>query len=168
MRFVFNVPLATTMQFEELYRESLRLDLPKKQKFREAGAEFIYLTSNKTGELISETYCIEVDRIVDLFNEEEIPPGVREWRGKNAVYCYSNTTLQKHQSKGFGKILKAYYLGYVTGKGFCFSIGHGRRNGSIQLNQSFGAEIIRAYANWSGTGEIYDFYFQDLLKWKVV
>jgi GNAT superfamily N-acetyltransferase len=162
MKFVFNVPLDGTMQFEGLYRESLRLDLSKKQEYREAGAAFIYLANDKTGELISETYCIDVDRMLDLFNEDEIPPGVREWYGKNAVYCYSNTTLQKYQSRGFGKTLKAYYLGYVRAKGFCFSIGHGRRNGSIQLNQSFGAEIIRAYANWAGTGEIYDFYFQEL------
>jgi hypothetical protein len=160
--FVFNVPLEETMEFELLHPRKLRMSISEKRELRAAGAEFIYLVNKATGDLIGETYYIDLDTLLNFENRKDIPKGAEEYKERNAVYCYSNTILEKYQDKRLGKVLKAYLLGYITAKGYDYSIGHARQPKSIQLNLSLGAEYIRSYDDWFESGETYDFYSQKL------
>jgi len=62
---------------------------------------------------------------------------------------------------GFGRKLKLHFLQLAEEMGYEFVIGHARRNGSIELNLSCGAEKLYECPDWSN-GETYDFYYQKL------
>jgi hypothetical protein len=158
VEFIEGLPLEETMIFEG--EHSIQLSKDQKQELKNAGAIFLYLRDAETKELVSETYYIKVDDMEKLSRDLQAE-GSEEWKGKNAVYCYSNTTLTRYQRQGFGGMLKDYFLKQAKDKGYDFVIGHARRNGSIKLNLSSGAIIIREYPNWDGS-ETYDFYYRNL------
>lgn len=151
INFIHNIPLIETMCFEKVYPENLQLDLEEKKELLDSGAEFIYLVDKDTGNLIGETYFISLNKL-----EEEIE-GTTKFRGQNCAYVYSTTILPEYQGKRYGAILKGYFYGYIKNK-FDFVLGHARHNGSVQLNELFGAEIIDTFDNWYDTGERYYLY----------
>jgi hypothetical protein len=151
LTFAHDWLLENSMVFEEEYNDNIKLDLTDKNKLKGQGAEFIYLIDSELLELIGETYFIEVNKL------EENLPGLSEWRDKKAVYVYSTTILTKFQNKGFGKILKAYFLGYIKNK-YDFVLGHAKEMASIEMNKNFGAEIIKEEKNWQDTNETFYFY----------
>ena len=79
-------------------------------------------------------------------------------RRRSGVYCYSNTILPAFQKTGFGTILKSHWLGVVAGKGYSTIYGHARSGGSHALNARFGAEFLKQFPDWYGTGENYWLY----------
>lgn len=163
IKFVQEVPLDQTLIFEEIYPENLKVDLDTKMELKKEGAEFIYMINAETNELIGETYFIPLDNMQNWEEDEhQTYDGLNPFYGKNAMYCYSNTILPEYQKQGLGRILKAYFLGCVKAKCFDMVVAHARNNGSIQLNQSFGAEIIESIENWYQTGEIVFLYKKTL------
>ena len=84
-------------------------------------------------------------------------------RDPDAIYCYSNTILKNYQSKGYGAILKAAFIGRVS-RDFKRIYGHARPGASQALNKKFGARMGKTYKNWFGTGEDYRVYVLPLGK----
>jgi len=154
IRFVHQWPLEETMDFEDVYVDELRTDLSYKQELKDNGAQFIYIQNTETGELIGETYFIEPEKLDEL---DDLLPGLQDWLNRDAIYVYGTTILPQYQNQRFGKILKAYFLGYVKHK-YKYVLGHARDNGSIKLNKAFGAEIIATEPNWQDSGEHVYFY----------
>jgi hypothetical protein len=70
----------------------------------------------------------------------------------------STTILPRFQGLGFGRILKAFFLGVVSRAGVSLVVGHAREGASLRLNRVFGADVRSTHANWYGTGETYYFY----------
>lgn len=163
MTFKFSTyyPFPLTMVFEELYDEKLRFTVKDKLEFEESGGTFIYLIDSDTNKLIGETYYLPVDLIKDV-DDDLIKKGLEPYLDKNAVYVYSNSILPEYQGKGYGTLLKSYLLGHLKSQNYNFTLGHARRSGSIQLNEKFGAKVVRSYDNWYGTGETVDLYIQTL------
>ena len=153
--FKANLPLENTLIFEEEYKQQLKLSLKDKEELKDQGAEFIYIIEKDSGEVIGETYYIEVDKL-----KEEIK-GLTKWKNRNAIYVYSTTILSKYQGHGLGKILKAFFLGQVNRK-FSFILGHAKSGASWDLNKMFGAILIEEEKDWENTGEIYIFYKIDV------
>jgi hypothetical protein len=144
--FRFRYPIERTMAFEKEYHPNLRLTLTEKRAvLREAVTIWMF----NEGHLVGETYGIPLD------GRGEIPQGCP--LDPESIYCYSNTVLSKYQSQGFGRILKAAFIGRVS-RDFRKIYGHARPGPSQALNASFGAEFLRTYKNWYGTGEDYRLY----------
>jgi hypothetical protein len=161
IEFIEGLPLEETTDFEKEHSSDIQLSVSDKQELKNAGAVFLYLRNKQTKELIAETYFIEVDNLGKLSEKLQVPGIEEKYIGKNGIYCYSNTTLSKYQRMGFGRKLKLHFLQLAKEMGYEFVIGHARRNGSIELNLSCGAEKLYECPDWSN-GETYDFYYQKL------
>lgn len=138
MRFTTSWPLEQTMVFEKLFHRHRQMTLREKRSVL-AGAECVWLYDGRTRELVGETYGVPVDRL-----DEEGEEGT--------------AILPAFREQGWAKILKAFFLGRVSQKGFRFAIGHARAGTSIGLNEFFGGRRVRARRNWYGSGETYYFY----------
>ncbi len=134
------------MAFEKEYHRNLRLTLGEKRRLL---SHAIAIWMFDSGRLVGETYGIPLD------GKEEIPEGCP--RDPYSIYCYSTTILGKHKSKGYGKILKAVFIGRIS-RDFRRVYGHARPGASQELNKSFGARLGRTYKNWYDTGEDYRIY----------
>jgi GNAT superfamily N-acetyltransferase len=144
--FRFRYPIERTMAFEKEYHPNLRLTVSEKREVLR-GAITIWLFND--GRLAGETYGVPLDGRAGL------PEGCP--RDPHSIYCYSNTILHRYQGQGFGRILKAAFIGRVS-RDFRNIYGHARPGASQALNRSFGAEFLRTYKNWYGTGEDYRLY----------
>jgi hypothetical protein len=144
--FRYRYPIARTMAFEREYHPNLRFTLREKRQFLKH-AITIWMFDH--GKLIGETYGFPLD------GRDEIPPGCP--RDPHSIYCYSNTILKKYQHKGYGRILKAAFIGLVS-REFRRIYGHARPGASQALNKSFGARLGPTSKNWQGTGEDYRLY----------
>ena len=163
IKFIQDVSLKDSLIFDEEYPENLKFDLETKQGLKNDGCEFFYMVNAETNELIGETCFLPLDTMQDWGPEEEqLEDGLEPFYGRNAMYCYSNTILGKYQKQGYGKLLKAWFLGYAKAKRFDLIVSHARDNGSIKLNLSFGAEIIQSFNNWFQTGETVYLYTQKI------
>ena len=152
LTFRFTYAIDRTMAFEREYHPNLRLSLAeKKQILRHATTIWML----EDGKLIGETYGIPLD------GRFEMPEGCP--RDPAAIYCYSNTILGKHKNQGYGRILKAFFIGHVT-RNFRKIYGHARPGPSQKLNASFGARFTKTFKNWYGTGEDYRLYVLTLAK----
>ena len=158
IEFIDYLPLSMSLVFESIYPENLQLDLCEKLNLKSAGAKFIWMRDKETGELVGETYYVPLDNIAD----EIVDTGVDDYFKKNAVYVYSTTILPNYQKQGLGKILKAYLLSHLKNIGVTYSLGHARKNGSLALNQYFGATVIGTQEDWCETGETVSVYVQEI------
>jgi len=95
-------------------------------------AELGALLLDDRGKLGGETYGIPLDGF------DEIPVGCS--RDPRSIYCYSTTILGRYQRRGYGRILKAAFIGRVA-RDFYRIYGHARPGASQALNQSFGARL---------------------------
>lgn len=153
IKFNHNVPLEKTMQFEEIFAEELKMSLEEKMELSESGAEFLYLTEDD--KLISETYYITLDKIIDEFSEEgQQETGLEVFRkdADKIMYVHSLATMPEYQKKGYGSLIKSYFLGEMFGKSIKTVVGHSKKE-SIGINKRFGAEVICEIKDWYGTGE---------------
>jgi GNAT superfamily N-acetyltransferase len=154
IKFRYDVPLEKTMAFETVYHERLQLTLSGKRKYWDKpGSVFVWMLVD--GELVGESYGFPLASY-------EGPNGglsdLAENERQAAIYCYSNTILPSFQNKGYGTILKAHWLGLVTGKGFEIVYGHARLGASQRLNAKFGAVFLESFPNRAGTVEEYKLY----------
>ncbi len=156
LRFTNKWLINKTMMFEDEYPKSLQLSLRAKRKLL-VESETAWLYNAINNELIGETYGMPTEVMNSDWEDgwNDIEPYVQSG---NAFYIYSTTILQKYQGKGFGKILKAYFLGQLSRHVWNPIIGHAREGASVELNKLFGAEIGAAHPNWYGSGETYYFY----------
>jgi GNAT superfamily N-acetyltransferase len=138
------------MAFEKEYHPNLRLTLAEK---RDLLQHAIVLWMFDRGQLAGETYGIALD------GRFEAPPGCP--KDPRAIYCYSTTILRRYKNRGYGRILKAAFIGRVSGE-FQRIYGHARPGASQALNRSFGARFGKTYKNWYGTGEDFRMYVLNL------
>ena len=150
--FRFTYPIHRTMAFEREYHPNLRLNLVEKKQIL-CHAVTIWMLED--GRPIGETYGIPLD------GRFEMPEGCS--RDPQAIYCYSNTILGEHKNQGYGRILKAFFIGHVA-HSFRRIYGHARPGPSQKLNASFGARFLRIHKNWYRTGEDYRLYVLPLAK----
>ncbi len=144
--FRFKYPISRTMVFEKEYHKNLRFTLgEKRQLLRHAVTIWMF----GSGKLMGETYGLPLD------GKEEIPEGCP--KDRHSIYCYSTTILGKYKGKGYGKILKAAFIGRVS-RDFTRIYGHARPGASQALNKFLGARLGRTYKNWYDTGEDYRLY----------
>lgn len=148
--FRFRYPISRTMAFEREYHPNLRLTLRDKRWVLK-DAVTIWMFDH--GRLVGETYGLP------LKGRRDLPEGCP--RDPHSIYCYSTTILGRYKHKGYGKILKAAFIGRVAPH-FRRIYGHARPGASQSLNKSFGARLGRTYRNWYGTGENYRRYVLDL------
>ena len=139
-------PVEKTMAFEKEHHPNLRFTLREKQELLERAITIWML---EDGKLVGETYGIPLDGTDDL------PEGCP--RDPRSIYCYSTTILSKYKHKGYGKILKAAFIGRVS-RDFRRIYGHARPGASQALNKRFGARFGRTYKNWYDTGQDYRLY----------
>lgn len=152
IEFKHHFNIEQTMQFEEQYHLELRFDLDEKKKLLENAEGFkVWLLIDS--ELAGETYGIPFSRL------HESIKGCKEYQHSvGIIYCYSNTILPKFQGKGFGSLLKAYWLGLCKGEGIIKVVGHARPNASQTLAEKFNAKMGATFCNWYNTGEDYKVY----------
>jgi GNAT superfamily N-acetyltransferase len=148
--------LGQTMVFEAVYHENLRLSLEAKRELL-ARCGCVWLYDAGTQELIGETYGFSVRENL-AFLEGSEADDVYPFREQPAVYVLSTTILPAFQGRGFGKVLKAFFLGIVSQAGYPLVLGHAWEGWSVELNLAFGAAIHKAHPDWGGSGETYYFY----------
>jgi hypothetical protein len=144
--FRSHYPIHLTMAFELEYHPNLRLTLPEKQHLLKHAITVWMLENDK---LVGETYGVGLDGRFEMPEGCPIDP--------LAIYCYSTTILGKYKNRGYGKILKANFIGRVS-RDFNKIYGHARPGPSQRLNQSFGAKLGKTHKNWYNTGEDYRAY----------
>ena len=102
------------MAFEREYHPNLRLTLAEK---RDLLRHAVVIWMFDGGTLVGETYGIALD------GRFEAPPGCPA--DPQAIYCYSTTVLRRYKNQGYGRILKAAFIGRVS-RDFRRLYGHAR------------------------------------------
>ena len=148
VRFSGNVKLEDTMLFESEYHENLQMDLNEKREIVERSIVVWMFLGDK---LVGETYGIPTVELEDLEGSKVVDVEASE----DSIYCYSTTILLPWQRKGFGKILKAFWLGMVN---VAFSLVVGHAGDCLALNLLFGAKPLVERKNWYDTGKTYTYY----------
>lgn len=138
------------MAFEKEHHPNLRFSLREKRELLK-GAVTIWMFDH--GKLVGESYGLP------LRHAAELPEGCPG--DPKSIYCYSTTILSEYQERGYGKILKAAFIGRVA-RDFRKIHGHARPGASQGLNKSFGARFSTTYKDWYGTGEDYRLYVLSL------
>lgn len=151
--FKHNIPLEQTMQFEKIFAVELQMDLGEKIQLLESGADFLYLEED--GQLISETYYIPLKMVIDDFEKEgQKKTGLDVFMedADKIMYVHSLATMPNFQKRGYGSLIKSYFLGEMYARGYKKIIGHAKKQ-SIGINKRLGAEVICEIKDWYGTGE---------------
>lgn len=166
--FKINPPVKSLMPFEATFDPELRQTLSEKRGLLKlctrVGA--MYLNGDPFGEWygFDMRYMDEIDDYLDCKQYPHDPDHNYPQFGKLKIdpdfdfYCHSNSILPGLQGKGYGSIMKAWMLAYLKGTGFTRVLGHAHENGSIQLNEKFGAKKIHCFENWYDTGHRYWLY----------
>ena len=153
-RFVYDLPLDQTMDFETVYHPAMQFTLEEKVDMRNTpGSIFVWMFVE--GELAGESYGLPVRNMGEPIEGLDALPENEESR---AVYCYSNTILPAFQNRGLGTVLKSHWLGLVSGAGYSIVYGRAREGASQALNASFGAVFLHSFPDCCGTGEEYKLY----------
>lgn len=134
------------MEFEEEYPEELKLDRTEKTEILHGStAVILKLDGKPIGEIYGAPIRYYLDR--EYITHDEIPVG----NPRFDYYCYSTTILKPYQNKGYGKILKAFWLGLLNAMEISPDVvyGHASTPEAIKLNQFFGAEMLGLkFDNW--------------------
>jgi GNAT superfamily N-acetyltransferase len=101
--------------------------------------------------LSGEIYSCKISDILSAEGEEI--PGVECEKYADSYYLYSIGILDKFQGKGLGRILQAYYMGLLKGKGIKTLFAHS--GASRPLSEGFGGKLIKSYKDWYKTGKTY-------------
>jgi GNAT superfamily N-acetyltransferase len=80
---------------------------------------------------------------------------IMSWTSNNVVRGDTFTVMPSHRGQGLGHQLVKEALDWATDSGFKYFIGEARKGASWKVFQTFGAEEILTYENWSKTGEEY-------------
>ena len=152
LTFSHDVPLHETMVFDEQYEEVLQLTLEAKlDLLRHTIA--IWLRSD--GELAGEIYGLSPKRMWDECDEEIEDT---ETSDGDSLYVFSTTILPKFQGRGLATLLKAYFQGLATARGYKAIVGHATSPAMVRVNEKFGATFGPKHDNWYGTQRSAYFY----------
>lgn len=148
LTFRHDLTAKRTRIFEKQYEKALRNeDEEKDYILSKRLAVWLYVD----GKLAGEAYGIIVKE-----DDEDIEDTVGR---PNDIYCYSTTILPAFRGKGLGKILKAYWLGYVWAKyPGRIIIGHATSPAMVKINKQFGARFLGSHEKWYGTDRVAHFY----------
>lgn len=149
-----------TMIFEPLFDPETQDTLEEKiEKMRDSIHGVMYLDGKLAGEWYGYLLC-NVPKVEEPYCPGDDFPefGTRNYDPHEVFYMYSNGILETFQKKGYGRIMKAFALGYLKGQGCKIIIGHSHEEGSLQLNEEFGAEKIYCFKNWYETERKYWLY----------
>jgi GNAT superfamily N-acetyltransferase len=80
---------------------------------------------------------------------------IMSWTSNNVVKVDSFTVMPSHRGQGLGHQLVKEALDWAIESGFKYFIGEARKGASWKVFQTFGAEEILTYQNWSKTNEEY-------------
>ncbi len=152
LAFRTDVAVAGTMCFDEEYEEALQLSVDvKRDLLRHTLA--VWLTCD--GELAGEIYGLSPKTMWDECGEtiEDTDPG-----DGSSLYVFSTTILGKFQGRGLGTLLKAYYQGLVTARGYRALIGHATSPEMVRINEKFNAVFGVSHPDWYGTKRVARFY----------
>jgi GNAT superfamily N-acetyltransferase len=146
-----DVPIEDTMIFEAEFEPELQLSLADKTDVIHRGlATWMFVDGVLAGETYGTDPLAEAEEGEDLEDVKTIT--------EPSVYCFSTAVLPPFQGKGFGSLLKVYWLGMMRGQGHTLIIGHATTPAMVKINQRFGAEMIRKHERWYDTERTAWFY----------
>jgi GNAT superfamily N-acetyltransferase len=150
--FTQSVPVSETMCFDDVYEESLQLDVDEKTDLL---ARSVVVWMHVDGALAGECYGA--------------PPGTFDEKiedvtdyGSRSLYCYSTTILPRFQGLGLSKVLVAYWNGLAAGKGYRKVVGHATSPAMVAVRAFFGAQFGAVHVRWYETNRTAHFYEQML------
>ena len=152
LTFTQDVNVADTMLFDREYEEVLQLTLDDK---RDLLRDMIAVWVRCDGELAGEIYGISPKRMWQ--QHKQSIEDTKKTDGKS-LYVFSTTILPRYRGSGLATILKAYFQGFATAKGFKAIIGHATSPAMVRVNEKFGATFGQVHANWYGTQRVARFY----------
>jgi GNAT superfamily N-acetyltransferase len=144
------------MIFEDQYEPELQSLAADKDYILDRGlAAWMYVDGQLAGETFGLFVADDDEVLIDL---EDRPGG--------DFYVYSTTILPQYRGRGYGRILKAYFLGYLRGQFEWFRlkfptgviIGHATSPAMLKINKEFGAVVLAEHRNWYGTPRTAWFY----------
>jgi len=148
----------STTVFEEEYEPTLRLGTYDKRVVLDTCEEnTAYLYVN--GKMAGETYGASPKQIWLGLDEHIIDTDKDD---QLSCYCYSTTILPDYQGQGYGKLLKAFWLGVVSTNRFQRAIGHATSDAMRNTLKHFGAKFGREHDNWEGSSRTATFYSIEL------
>lgn len=161
LTFRHDMTAADTQAFEDEYEDALRFDDEEKDDIISKGLAVWMLVD---GALAGEAYGSVVEDLLMNVDTAEYEGSDVDWfndvqKYPLSVYCHSTTILKKFQCGGLGKIVKAYWLGYVWAKYPGRTIvGHATLPAMVKINERFGAHILGSHQHWYGTDRVAYFY----------
>jgi GNAT superfamily N-acetyltransferase len=151
--FTQSVPIAETMMFDDVYEESLQLDVAEKVDLlgRNALAVWMRVDGVLAGECYGAPPSMFDEPIEDVTDYDP-----------RSLYCYSTTILPRFQGLGLSKILVAYWNGVALGRGFHKVCGHATSPAMVAVRTFFGARFGAVHERWYETNRTARFYEQVL------
>lgn len=161
LTFRHDLTAAAARLFEKEYEPPLRFDDEDKDFILSKGLA-VWLCVD--GALAGEAYGATVEDLLSDGDISDFESSDVDWlrdvqKYPSSVYCCSTTILTRFQGRGLGKILKAYWLGYVWGKYPGRTItGHATSPAMVKINEAFGATLLGSHRKWFATGRVAYFY----------
>lgn len=152
LTFSHDVPLQETMVFDEQYEEVLQLTLEAKIDLLQ---HTLVIWLHCDGALAGEIYGLSPKRMWDACAEEIEDTEISD---DASLYVFSTTILPEFQGRGFATLLKAYFQGMVTARGYAAIVGHATSPAMVRVNEKFGATFGPKHENWYGTERSAYFY----------
>lgn len=148
------VTIADSMIFDEVcFVPPFGATFDEKEQISRNCARLYILENNR---LAGEIILCELDGMKDYArnNPWKQKMNLDAYYGKSGIYVASFGVLPEYRRKGYGKMLKAYMFGMLTGHGAHFVMGHANEQ-SMGVNKYFGAQEIKKFDNWFGSGDQY-------------
>lgn len=148
--FRHNVSVKDSMVFESVYEEALQSDLKDKSDMLHNGDTSWLFVDDK---IAGEAQSISVKKLCKIEEDEMEDINDPRYLTEKSTYLYSFTILPAYEGKGYGKILLAYHLGYLRGRGYSLFISHGTAPGMVALFKKFGGFFTEdgCHKKWYGT-----------------
>jgi ribosomal protein S18 acetylase RimI-like enzyme len=161
--FRHSYPISKSIIFESVYPAGLTFNLKEKRElFKYNQPIKVYMF--REYKCIGEIYAFTIANMKEDLETDPLPGFDKFLKGhklvkETTVYVFSFTVLPKYQGEGYGKILYAYFMGYLKGCNIKAITGHAHDR-SLKIVKDFGAKIIEEQPDWYGTGESYYLYLQ--------
>ena len=154
MRLTFTpeVEIERTMVFDDQYEDVLQLTVASKRDLLQHCLA-VWLRSD--GELAGEIYGLSPKRMSDSCGEDIEDTDETDDR---SLYVFSTTILPAYAGHGLATILKAYFQGVATARGYTAIVGHATSPAMVRVNAKFGATFGPSHQNWYGTQRTAHFY----------
>jgi GNAT superfamily N-acetyltransferase len=139
--FRTDLPIDTTMQFEDIFEPELRLDVTDKTDLLKNCITVWLLVDGKlAGEMYGVRHTEFDEEILDVDHSEG-----------QYIYLYSAAILPEFEGKGLTKILMANWMGRIAGK--CEAVtAHCTHPAMTHLCETFGGEFFHTHQNWFDSG----------------